>query len=390
MGWLALATVVGLSLHAPVAEAQPELTRAFAFGSRLLSCPTYNDPGTSYTIVYQGTAADLEYSAARGWGYDVVDPGATGYARLGPFDDTANSRDAFEDSCPEEIYDSFIGAKEFSAPCANDPAPSDDPCLPPEGIIFRVDLPNGLYRFAAAAGEAQNLHTSRILVEDGGAGPPEDIGPNHVVLVNNHDQAVHGAGVFARVGFDGFIPPPASGPGFVNMDENGLATGGEPSSPTLQVTQGYLRLHQLKGRTIGTDPNGGDMVIFEIWRVSDSFHAVSWGSTWKYRLGTEEASSPDTTAWSTISFDDSGWGEGPAPFGYGDPPYGTDISLLDPPMSNNFTSIFLRHRFELADPSAINQLDAHVDFDDGFVVWINGVEVLAVNVPSDRPIAFDA
>ena len=56
------------------------------------------------------------------------------------------------------------------------------------------------------------------------------------------------------------------------MDENGLITEDCPSSPTLFVTRGYIRIHQLQARTSNgacgdSDANGGNMVLLELWRL---------------------------------------------------------------------------------------------------------------------------
>jgi len=266
---------------------------AFAFGSRLLDCPTFNEPSVNYTMVHHESTEAVQYDPDRGYGYEVIYPvdspfgDRSGYGKFGPFDDSPNNRNNFADECPEELYDSFIGAKSFTNDCnAATIGDFDTPCATPEGIIFRVDVPNGLYRFVGAFGEADNVHAHRMLAEDGGSGPPENIGPNHVVLVSNHDQAQQtigeadaaqlGAGVFARVGFDGKIPPPGDGvspsPQFVDMDENGMPTVAGPSSPILEVTQGYIRIHQLQGNSNdgpggSRDANGGDIVILELWKV---------------------------------------------------------------------------------------------------------------------------
>jgi hypothetical protein len=270
-----------------------ELVAAFAFGSRQLDCPTYNKRTVNYTIVHHASPESVQYDVARGYGYEVLYPTDSpygdrgGYGIFGPFDDSANNRNEFPDELPEELYDSFIGAKSFLDECsAAVMGDMDTPCDVPEGIIFRVDVPNGLYRFVGAFGEADNRHAHRIIAEDGGSGPPENIGPNHVVLVSNHDQAQYDIGeiadddpgdaVFARVGFDDKIPPPGDGvapsPVFVNMDENGMPTNGAPRSPILEVTQGYIRIHQLQGNSNdgpggSRDANGGDAVILELWKI---------------------------------------------------------------------------------------------------------------------------
>jgi hypothetical protein len=281
----------GSAVFAPAdVPAEPELVAAFAFGSRLLDCATANDPAVNYTMVLHesGNPAGIQYDAALGYGYDVLYPEDTsrgGFGMFGPFDDSPNNRNEFGDECPEQLYDSFIGAKNFtnevSAATMGD---MDTPSPNPEGIIFRVDVPNGLYRFVAAVGEADNGHAHRIVAEDGGSGPAADIGRNYVVLVHNHDQSQFdlnpdmdetGDGVFARVGFDGLIPPEGDGvapdPVFVDMGHNGRP-GDFANSPVLEVNQGYIRIHQLQGNSNdgpggSRDPNGGDIVILELWKV---------------------------------------------------------------------------------------------------------------------------
>jgi len=279
---LACFSTVCFLLCAPWLSAAQSLERAFIFGSRDLTCMSLTEPGTRYTVVLQGSPDQLAYRADRGWGYEVLYSAGSspygdrnGYGIFGPFDDSANNRTQFPDDCPEEIFDSFIGAKNFRTQC-NQSVTGDrtSPCNPPEGIIFRVDVPNGRYRFVAAVGSADNRHAHRIVAEDGGSGPPENIGPNHVVLVNNFDQAEYGPGVFAWVGFGDFTAPNLQGPRFVHIDRDGNPTDGPPDSPVLEVTQGYIRIHQLQGNSNdgaagSSDPNGGDMVLLELWKVGD-------------------------------------------------------------------------------------------------------------------------
>ena len=112
---------------------------------------------------------------------------------------------------------------------------------------------------------------------------------------------------------------------------------------------------------------------------------------WSWLPGLAEASSPDTTAWRARAFDDSAWRTGALPIGYGDGPYGTDLSQEVPPMEDNYSSVFLRHEFEVIDVDAVVDYRVQVDWDDGFAMWINGVEVLRVNVRGDPadPLTFD-
>ena len=104
---------------------------------------------------------------------------------------------------------------------------------------------------------------------------------------------------------------------------------------------------------------------------------------WKYATGLQEASSPDPAAWRTRTFDDSDWTVSPAAFGYGEPALGTDLALLDPPMRRNYTCIFLRRTFEVAALENLESYNLSALYDDGFIVWINGAEVLRVNMEGD-------
>ncbi|MDB6151803.1 MAG: hypothetical protein JWL90_256 [Chthoniobacteraceae bacterium] len=70
------------------------------------------------------------------------------------------------------------------------------------------------------------------------------------------------------------------------------------------------------------------------------------------------------------------------PFWYGDIlPGGTELTG----MLNVHSSVFFRKSFTVADPAAIGGLILSAKCDDGFVVWINGVEVARYNVAATSP-----
>jgi hypothetical protein len=97
---------------------------------------------------------------------------------------------------------------------------------------------------------------------------------------------------------------------------------------------------------------------------------------WHYFIGNSEPPSD----WMSIGFDDSGWLEGPGGIGYGDD---DDATIISP-----VTSVYLRKRFELVDTSVISLIILNVDFDDGFVAYLNGHEVARINIgtPGVRPL----
>ncbi|HEX7860941.1 MAG TPA: lamin tail domain-containing protein [Verrucomicrobiae bacterium] len=101
------------------------------------------------------------------------------------------------------------------------------------------------------------------------------------------------------------------------------------------------------------------------------------GAQWRYFKGTTEASSP-TFNWRGVAFNDSAWLPGPTPIFYGELLTGTE--LLD--MDGGYTSVFMRKTFNVTNPNHEGNLELVTRGDDGFIAWINGVEVLRYNVPN--------
>ncbi len=111
---------------------------------------------------------------------------------------------------------------------------------------------------------------------------------------------------------------------------------------------------------------------------------VASNSGWRFIKGLAEASTP-TNAWRELGFDDSGWSNASAPFFYGDPYtnfpagiYGTHLT----DMQSNYATIYLRQEFTVTNRAAITNLFLNTQCDDGFIAWLNGVQVLRVNVPA--------
>ena len=113
------------------------------------------------------------------------------------------------------------------------------------------------------------------------------------------------------------------------------------------------------------------------------------GELWSFFRGiTEPPGSPG--AWRGPGYDDSAWASGVPPLGYGD---GDDVTLLSD-MRGMYSSVYARRRFfagallregtaiasgaSACAPGALPVLDhlwLTVDYDDGFVAYLNGVEV---------------
>jgi hypothetical protein len=102
--------------------------------------------------------------------------------------------------------------------------------------------------------------------------------------------------------------------------------------------------------------------------------------TWHYFAGSSEPPSD----WYQPGFNPAAWATGPGGIGYGD---NDDATVIGPTLS-----LYMRLSFQIADTSDIARLLLHVDYDDGFIAWINGREVARANmgdpgthVPYNRP-----
>lgn len=80
-------------------------------------------------------------------------------------------------------------------------------------------------------------------------------------------------------------------------------------------------------------------------------------------------SDKDPTGWTKPDFDDSDWQEGEYGVGYAD---ADDKTILG---DGQHAAVYTRAEFEIKNASSIEELEIGVDYDDGFVIWINGVEV---------------
>jgi hypothetical protein len=96
---------------------------------------------------------------------------------------------------------------------------------------------------------------------------------------------------------------------------------------------------------------------------------VPEGASWRFFRGRSEPS--PALEWTARAFDDSAWETGPSGFGYGD---ADDATLLDD-MRGSYTTVYVRKLFSIPDPSRYRRFLLSVRADDGFVAYLNGVEV---------------
>lgn len=94
---------------------------------------------------------------------------------------------------------------------------------------------------------------------------------------------------------------------------------------------------------------------------------------WKYREGASNISDD----WINLGFNDNSWLEGEGGIGYGDDDDNTIITQT--------ASLYMRRTFTIEDLSKIDLVAFHADFDDGFVAYLNGVEIARSNIEGNPP-----
>lgn len=111
-------------------------------------------------------------------------------------------------------------------------------------------------------------------------------------------------------------------------------------------------------------------------RVTGGTHRtlVNQGDNFRYIIPTSNPSN----SWINLNYDDSSWQEGTSGFGYAD---GDDSTIVP----NGTRSVYVRKTFTVNDLEFMQNLWLDIDFDDGFVAYINGVEIARSNILGDRP-----
>ncbi len=93
------------------------------------------------------------------------------------------------------------------------------------------------------------------------------------------------------------------------------------------------------------------------------------GDEWRYFKGVQEPPKD----WAQPDFDDTEWLKGSTGIGYSnDMPYATKLN----DMPGNYVSFYTRCFFRIEDPSLYPSLTLGMVYDDGFVAYLNGVEIV--------------
>lgn len=110
---------------------------------------------------------------------------------------------------------------------------------------------------------------------------------------------------------------------------------------------------------------------------SSGSELIAPAATWQFFRGREPAGTP-ADAWKQADFDDSGWETGPAGFGFGDQ---DDATVLDD-MRGSYVTVYVRKEFGGPAVAVEAALELVIDYDDGFIAYLNGREVARRNMPA--------
>ncbi|MFZ1288954.1 MAG: CotH kinase family protein [Melioribacteraceae bacterium] len=125
--------------------------------------------------------------------------------------------------------------------------------------------------------------------------------------------------------------------------------------PAIQINGNEYLLINASGKDIKT-------------QSSSWYTIINKRDYWKYFLGTKEPPS----GWKEISFNDFSWNIGQTGIGYGDDDDQTIIEEVN--------SVYLRKSFNISDKNNISEMFLNIDYDDGFVAYLNGKEVARANL----------
>ncbi|MGI8602229.1 MAG: hypothetical protein ACR2OZ_04435 [Verrucomicrobiales bacterium] len=100
------------------------------------------------------------------------------------------------------------------------------------------------------------------------------------------------------------------------------------------------------------------------------------GAQWRFYDAGDIGAAP----WTTLGYNDSGWGQQAAPLGWG--------NGQQPPLAEGRFTYYFRRKFTVDDPGAFSNVTINLLRDDGAVIYINGAEVWRSNMPDSGPITY--
>lgn len=223
----------------------------------------------------------------------------------------------------------------------------------------------------------------------------------HYGLSTTFDPVAHRvSGSGGRIGLDGAYEKNENlngsfdGTVYIVAGASGKISGGTYDHPTSFMSVPILGsvIVDVKGDQLDVrymDSNGYLTDFFAITKngvspVQSTHLPVLPVQEWMY----EDSGTDLGTAWRDENYNDGTWGAGLAPLGYGEPWISTPLSFGTDP-NNKHRTTYLRRKFFLnLDHGDVESLIAGVLYDDGCVVYLNGVEVIRSSSLPAGPITF--
>jgi len=151
---------------------------------------------------------------------------------------------------------------------------------------------------------------------------------------------------------------------------------------------GYYLSDNVNNLSMWQFPNGTmsayeHLIIFAsdkdryIWPGGFWHPIINFGAIWNYKNGSQDI----PLDWNLSGFDDGNWLTGYSGIGFGDQ---DDMTEIEPTLS-----VYMRNSFILDDLSEIRAGMLHIDYDDGFVAYLNGYEIARSNIGNAQEILFD-
>ena len=161
----------------------------------------------------------------------------------------------------------------------------------------------------------------------------------------------------------------------VEFFADGQKLGEDLASP-FSLSWGRAELGRVTLTAVATDNDGLSSTSAPV-TVTFETALVPPGSVWRFL----DNGSNQRTSWFGVEFDASAWKSGPAELGYGDGPEATVVNFGTNP-SSKFITTYFRQDFTVADPEQWASLSLGLLRDDGAVVYLNGGEILRMNMPA--------
>lgn len=152
------------------------------------------------------------------------------------------------------------------------------------------------------------------------------------------------------------------------------------------VTHSPLTMMSYQGLpyTIEALPASG--YAFDHWITTGTLSSTTYinkGDVWNYYDNGDDY----PMNWNVLGFDDSSWDSDSAQLGYGDGDETTILSYGEDE-NNKYTTYLFRKTFGGIDTSGLQNIEMQLLVDDGAIVYLNGQEILRVNMP-EGPVDFN-